>query len=251
LVRTTALTINQFQGPSSNTQGSEASLLSTILLLVPNAGKAGVLPLFPFQKHMANMVDDTNKKTKIHKIVSHDEWVSARKELLEAEKELSKQKAALAQKRRDMPWEEVKEDYEFEMAGSGEGIKLSELCTGEDSTVIIQHFMYKDGDNGCPLCSFFLDSFNGLYPHLKPRVNFCAVALASPEDLDRVGKKQGWSFPLVSARKNTFQKDYDVNWETEDVENGKAVYNYGKEVFKYGTSEFYGVMAIRKHVVNL
>lgn len=157
----------------------------------------------------------------------------------------------MAQKRRDMPWEEVKEDYEFEMAGTGEVIKLSELCTGEDSTVIIQHFMFKEGDNGCHLCSFFLDAFNGLYPHLKPRVNFCAVALASPEDLDKVGKKKGWGFPMASARTNTFQKDYGVSWEKEDAENGKAVYNYGKEVFKYGTSECNGALTARKQGLSL
>ena len=82
------------------------------------------------------------KKAKIHKVVSHEEWILARKKLLEAEKELTKKKAELAQTRRDMPWEEVKEDYAFELAGTGKVVKLSELCIGEDSTVIIWHFMF-------------------------------------------------------------------------------------------------------------
>ncbi|CAB9504918.1 Bacterial protein of unknown function (DUF899) [Seminavis robusta] len=184
---------------------------------------------------VSNDVDgDGNKKAKIHKVVPHEEWVQARKELLEAEKEFSKKKAELAQKRRDMPWEEVKEDYEFEMTG-GKVVKLSELCQGEDGTVIIQHFMFKGGDNGCHLCSFFLDGFNSIYPHLKPRANFCAVALASPEDLEKVGKKKGWNFQMVSARKNTFQKDYGVNWGQDDVDSGSALYNYGKQQWKFGT----------------
>lgn len=176
-----------------------------------------------------------NKKVMVHKVVSHEEWIQARKELLEEEKELSRRKAALAKKRRDLPWEEVKEDYVFEMAGSGEAVKLSELCGGEDSTVIILHFMFEGGDNGCRLCSFFLDSFNGLYPHLKPRANFCAVALASPEDLARVQSKKGWEFPMVSAQKNSFQGDYNVNWSQDQIENGTALYNYGKP-WKFGAN---------------
>ena len=181
----------------------------------------------------ANSNDSANKKAKIHNVVSHEEWITARKDLLIAEKEMSKQKAALAQKRRDLPWEEVKEDYEFETMENSV-VKLSELCQGEDSTVVIQHFMFSGGENGCHLCSFFLDSFSGIYPHLKPRLNFCAVALASPEDLAKVQSKKGWSFPMVSSRKNSFQRDYGVHWTKEEVDNQKAVYNYDKS-WSFGT----------------
>lgn len=180
-----------------------------------------------------NTNTDTSKMAKLHKVVSHEEWVKARQELLVAEKDMSKQKVRLTQKRQDLPWEEVKEDYEFETTDD-KTVKLSELCQGEDSTAVIQHFMFDGGDNGCHLCSFFLDGFNGIYPHLKPRVNFCAVALASPEDLAKVQAKKGWDFQIVSSRNNSFQRDFGVNWTKDEVDKKTAVYNYNKS-WSFGT----------------
>ena len=172
------------------------------------------------------------KKVKVHQVVSHDEWTAARKELLEAEKELTRKRTELAQKRRDLPWEEVSKDYEFETIKGT--IKLSELCgDDEDRSLIIWHFMFESGDNGCKLCSFFLDGINGLYEHLKARANFAVIALASPQDLERVRSKKQWDFPMLSSKKNNFNKDFGVGWSQEDIDSGTAVYNYNKE-WKYG-----------------
>lgn len=182
----------------------------------------------------SNTVENGDNAKKIHNVVSHDEWVAARLELMEAEKELSKRKAALAQKRRDMPWEEIKEDYEFETTDN-KVVRLSELCQGEDSTAVIQHFMYDGGESGCKACSFFMDGFNGVYPHMKPRLNFCVVALASPEDLQKIQTQKGWDFAMLSARKNSFQRDYGVHWTEEEVEKKTAVYNYNR-LWAYGNT---------------
>jgi len=132
------------------------------------------------------------KKAKVHEVVSHDEWIKAREILLREEKELTRKKAALAEKRQELPWEKVEKDYDFESLDGP--IKLSQLC-GENDSLIVFHFMFSGGDNGCKLCSFFLDGINGIYDHLKPRARFVAVALASPQDLEKVRVKKGWKQP--------------------------------------------------------
>ena len=48
------------------------------------------------------------------KVVSREEWTQARKALLVREKEFSREREALAQARRDLPWEEVTKDYVFD-----------------------------------------------------------------------------------------------------------------------------------------
>ena len=50
---------------------------------------------------------------KQNEIVSHDEWLQARKELLDQERELVHAKDALARKLRALPWEEVQKEYTF------------------------------------------------------------------------------------------------------------------------------------------
>ena len=125
----------------------------------------------------------------------------------------------------------MEKDYDFESLDGP--IKLSQLC-GENDSLIVFHFMFSGGDNGCKLCSFFLDGINGIYDHLKPRARFVAVALASPQDLEKVRVKKGWKFPLVSSKGSSFNKDYGVGWTQEEVDNGQAVYNYNR-LWKYGT----------------
>jgi predicted dithiol-disulfide oxidoreductase (DUF899 family) len=48
------------------------------------------------------------------KIVSRKEWMTARLELLEAEKELTRRSDALARWRQDLPWVRIDKEYQFE-----------------------------------------------------------------------------------------------------------------------------------------
>jgi len=50
----------------------------------------------------------------MHKVVSKEEWLAARQELLVKEKEFSRLRDELSQRRRDLPWEKVDKDYVFE-----------------------------------------------------------------------------------------------------------------------------------------
>ena len=60
-----------------------------------------------------------------HKIVSENEWIESRKELLKKEKEFTILRDQLSQQRRDLPWVAVNKEYVFE--GPNGKQTLSEL----------------------------------------------------------------------------------------------------------------------------
>ncbi|MCY4502509.1 MAG: DUF899 family protein, partial [Alphaproteobacteria bacterium] len=86
-----------------------------------------------------------------HPVVSREAWLAARKEVLDREKALTRERDALATARRALPWVEVTEDYRFE-SETGE-IGLADLFDGR-TQLIVSHFMFgPDWEAGCPSCS--------------------------------------------------------------------------------------------------
>lgn len=175
-------------------------------------------------------------------IVSRDEWVSARKKLLEEEKSFSKARDALAAKRRALPWTKVGKTYEFE---TQQGPKfLGDLFDGR-SQLIVQHFMFgPDWEEGCPSCSFWGDNFDRSVPHLAARdVAFVAVSRAPLQTLLEYRERLDWSFSWVSSLANDFNFDFDVSFETDREPNQPVYYNYKDTVFPAseapGVSVFY------------
>ncbi|MCZ6469834.1 MAG: DUF899 family protein, partial [Gammaproteobacteria bacterium] len=96
----------------------------------------------------------------ISKIVPRDEWLEARRKFLQEEKDFTRLRDQLSQKRRQLPWVQVDTEYLFEDLNG----KLSLVDLFEDkSQLIVYHFMYgPDWDQGCPSCSFWADNFNGI-----------------------------------------------------------------------------------------
>lgn len=145
-----------------------------------------------------------------HRIVSHQEWVNARKAFMAKEKEFTRLREELARERRDLPWERVDKDYVFDAA---EGkVTLSDLFGGK-SQLIVQHFMFgPDYKEGCPSCSFWTDNFEGIEGHLAARDT--AFVLVSRGPLDKIlayRKRMGWTFRWVSSLANDFNYDYGVS----------------------------------------
>src|SRR5580704_15156618 len=102
-----------------------------------------------------------------HKIVSHDEWVAARKAYLLEEKAFSRARDELSKKRRELPWEKVEKTYVFD--GPNGKATLADLF-GDKSQLIIYHFMLGPGwEAGCPSCSLIADHFDGALVHLAQR----------------------------------------------------------------------------------
>jgi predicted dithiol-disulfide oxidoreductase (DUF899 family) len=164
------------------------------------------------------------------KIVSKDEWLAARKALLVKEKEFSKARDALSAQRRELPMEEVREDYVFE--GPRGRVKLSELF-GDKKQLIVYHFMFDPSwEEGCKSCSFVADHFERSIVHLAARdVAFTAVSRAPLAKLTAFAKRMGWTFPWVSSQESSFNYDFGVSFRPEEKAQGKPNYNYGNQSF--------------------
>jgi predicted dithiol-disulfide oxidoreductase (DUF899 family) len=164
-----------------------------------------------------------------HRIVSHDEWVAARRRFLAKEKEFTRLRDELSRERRELPWEPVAKEYVFEGENGRE--TLAELF-GKRSQLIVYHFMFDpDWEIGCRSCSFWADNFNGIVPHLNQRdLSLVAVSRAPLGKLQLQARRLGWTFKWVSSFGNDFNFDYHVSFSAEARARGDALYNYSERI---------------------
>jgi predicted dithiol-disulfide oxidoreductase (DUF899 family) len=168
-----------------------------------------------------------------HKIVSHDQWIAARKAYLAEEKAFSRARDALAKKRRELPWEKVEKKYVFDTPSGKQ--TLADLFGGK-SQLIIYHFMLgPDWEAGCPSCSFLADHFGGSVIHLEQRdVSFVVVSRAPLAQIEKFKARMGWHFKWMSSFGGDFNHDYQVSASPEEKASGTAMYNYEMTTFPSG-----------------
>src|SRR5258708_24151473 len=113
-----------------------------------------------------------------HKIVSHQDWLAARLELLKAEKELTRRSDELARWRQELPWVRIGKEYRFE---TDEGsASLAELFRGR-SQLLVYHFMFgPDYKAGCATCSTTADGFGGFAVHLANHDGMLSAVTRTP-----------------------------------------------------------------------
>jgi len=179
-----------------------------------------------------------------HNIVSYEEWVKSCQEHLKKEKEFTRLRDQLSQKRRELPWTKVNKNYNFETIHGSKS--LYDLFAGK-SQLIIYHFMFSpDWDAGCPSCSFWADNFNNIIVHLNARdINLAVVSRAPLEKLQNYKKRMNWTFEWVSSLENDFNTDFDVTF-TENEMNGEQNY-YNFETSGFPVSEAPGVSVFYKN----
>jgi predicted dithiol-disulfide oxidoreductase (DUF899 family) len=160
-----------------------------------------------------------------HRIGTREEWLAARLELLEAEKEHTRRSDELARRRRELPWTRVEKSYDFD---TPEGRKTLAQLFGDCSQLLIYHFMLgPDWEAGCKSCSFWADNFNGIDVHLRHRdVSFLAISHAPLANIEAYKKRMGWTFTWVSSLGSDFNFDYGVSFKPEDVGRGAVFHNY-------------------------
>lgn len=160
-----------------------------------------------------------------HEIVSREDWVAARRELLKEEKALTRARDALAARRRALPWVRVGKDYVFEDASGP--VRLIGLFGGKRQ-LIVQHFMFGPGwAEGCVGCSFGADHVDPILPHLNQKdVAYVVVSRAPFAELDAFRRRMGWSFRWVSSGGNDFNQDFHVSFTPEQMAGAPASYNY-------------------------
>jgi predicted dithiol-disulfide oxidoreductase (DUF899 family) len=177
------------------------------------------------------------------KVVSHFEWLAARKEFLKREKEFTHLRDELSRQRRALPWEKVDKEYVFDGLSGKE--TLAGLFGGR-SQLIIYHFMFGPGwAAGCPSCSYLADHFDGPSIHLANRdVTLAVISRAPIAEIEAFKKRMGWHFPWVSSYASDFNYDYHVSFTPQERTEGKVSYNY--ELTEFPSEEGPGLSVFHK-----
>jgi predicted dithiol-disulfide oxidoreductase (DUF899 family) len=171
------------------------------------------------------------------RIVSREEWLAARKELLAREKELTRVRDALNADRRRLPMVEITKDYVFE--GPQGKVGLIDLFEGRRQ-LIVGHFMFDPRwEDGCPSCSAGADEVaDGQIEHLNLRDTTLAYVSRAPlEKIEAYKAKKGWTFPWYSSYGSDFNYDFHA---TLDESVAPVEYNYRTpEEFEQSGSSFF------------
>jgi len=169
-------------------------------------------------------IETTNGTLQVTRVTNESaEYVAQREELRLAEIELMRQREQVAAMRRRLPAGAVVQDYVFQEGPPLDAddapiraVRLSDLFSGPDRSVVIYHLMYgKRQTTPCPMCTMWIDGYNGVSQHLAQNVDFAIVAAADPAALREHARHRGWrNLRLLSAGNSTFK--YDLR--SEDAE---------------------------------
>ena len=160
-----------------------------------------------------------------HKTGTRAEWLTARLELLAAEKALTRHGDEVARQRRELPWVRLDKQYSFETDDGA--ATLADLFQGR-SQLLIYHFMFGPTYTaGCPSCSAIADGFDGSIVHLTNHdVAFYAVSKAPLAKLRAYKQRMGWSFPWASSSESDFNYDFHVTHDIQEWQSGTVEYNF-------------------------
>ena len=160
-----------------------------------------------------------------------EEYLLKRDELRRAEIDLRNQRERVAELRRQLPKGPAVEDYVFQEVSAKldagdtpiRNMRLSELFTSPDRSVVIYHFMFgKKQTKPCPMCTAWIDGFNGVAHHLAQNLDLAIVAAADLASLRSYARTRGWNrLRLLSAGSSTFK--YDLGSENKEGNQDSAI----------------------------
>jgi predicted dithiol-disulfide oxidoreductase (DUF899 family) len=156
-------------------------------------------------------------------IASREEWLAARKALLEQEKALTRAWDALAAARRRAPMVRLEKPYAFD---APEGKKTLLELFADRRQLIVYHFMFDPAwTRGCPGCTGFVDALGPVdMKVLEERdTSFALVSRAPLEKLEAYKTERGWNWRWVSSYGGDFNYDFHA---TLDEAVAPYVYNY-------------------------
>jgi predicted dithiol-disulfide oxidoreductase (DUF899 family) len=164
-----------------------------------------------------------------HRTGTRGEWLAARRELLEAEKNHMRQGDGLARQRQELPWVAIEKEYLFE---TDNGKKTLPELFDDRAQLLVYHFMFGFGfrvdekSPGCTGCSLVADHFDGVVPHLNGHdVTLVAESIAPLRELHPYKERMRWKFPWVSSSPSDFRYDVGAAFTDEQQRSG-AEYNF-------------------------
>src|SRR2546423_5691624 len=179
------------------------------------------------------------------------EYLTKREEVRLAEIELMRARERVADLRRALPKGAEIQDYEFldsslyalsDGRATAEGpasltegdesvtkVRLRELFTAPDRALVIYHFMFgKKQTTACPMCTAWIDGYNGVAHHIAQNVDFAIVAAADPAMLRDYARGRGWNrLRLLSAGDSTFK--YDLGSEDREGNQDSEISVFTRE----------------------
>jgi predicted dithiol-disulfide oxidoreductase (DUF899 family) len=171
------------------------------------------------------MTTQQETKSSGHKVVSRQEWLAERLDLLKAEKDLTRRSDEVARRRQALPWVQMDKDYRFE---TDEGkASLADLFR-ERSQLLVYHVMFgPDYKAGCRSFSSIADGFNGIAVHLANHdVMLWAVSRGPLAKLQAYKRRMGWTFAWASSLGSDFNYDFNVSFTEKQQREGTVEYNY-------------------------
>ena len=163
--------------------------------------------------------------TTTHTTGTREQWLAARIDLLNAEKELTRRSDELARRRQELPWVRIDKTYRFE---TEQGVAALADLFGGRSQLLVYHFMFgPDYKAGCPSCSSIADGFDGIAIHLANHdVALTAMSRAPLAKLQEYKRRMGWTFPWASSAGSDFNFDFNISFTEEQQREGTVEYNY-------------------------
>jgi predicted dithiol-disulfide oxidoreductase (DUF899 family) len=180
-------------------------------------------------------IDGTYRQTNLTN--ESAEYLGKREELRIAEIESMRMRERVAELRRQLPKGAPVQDYEFEEGPASldagdkpiRKVRLSELFTAPDRSLVIYHFMYgKKNTEPCPMCTAWIDGLNGIAHHLAQSVDLAIVAAADPATLRKHARARGWdNVRLLSAGSGTFK--YDLGSEDREGNQDSTISVFNRD----------------------
>ena len=174
-------------------------------------------------------------------VASPEEWLVARRQLLEKEKVLTRLHDQLRAERRRLPGVRVEKTYHF--TGPTGPVTLADLF-GARSQLLVQHFMFGPGwKDGCVGCSLTADHVDAARQHFEHNdLSFAAISRAPFPEIAAFQQRMGWRFAWVSSFESDFNYDFHVSFRPGESAAGKVYYNFALRDFgceeMSGTSVF-------------
>ena len=178
-----------------------------------------------------------------HPVVSREQWLVERKQLLAREKGVTRLRDQVARERRALPWVRLDKDYVFDTLDGRRS--LAQLFDGR-SQLLVQHFMLGPGwEQGCPSCSFMADHLDGMSIHLAHRdLSLLVVSRAPLQEIERFRQRMGWRFRGAASYGSDFYHDCGVSFTPGQRARGEVDYNYATQPF--APEEMPGISVFRR-----
>jgi predicted dithiol-disulfide oxidoreductase (DUF899 family) len=141
-------------------------------------------------------------------IVSAEQWLKAREELLASEKELTRALDKLAARRRRLPMVELRHGVDYVFEGPTGKKTLLDLFEGNKQLAVYQ-FMDNGPDAFCPGCTFFTENvpLGALKILAANDISWATVSNMPLAQIEGYKQKRGWTLPFYSTHGTTFAED--------------------------------------------